>query len=389
MTNILVVHHDADLYGADRSLLLALRALKRASFHPILAVPHDGPLVEHVRREDVEAHIGLVGKLARGVLAPHRLPGVALDVVRSQRFLAKILAGRPIALVYTNSIAVVGGALWAKLRGTPRIWHVREIVVAPRIAAWGFPAMLRGLGGWCVCNSNATRAWLTGAQPALAARSSVIWNGLEPVAVPPADAVARWRADLGFGSDHVVVALVGRVNRWKGQGVLIDAARRLKAAGRERLRYVIVGDVADSQDHFRESMLEQIRQAGVADIVQWRPFTTEVNAVWAAADIAVVPSTEPEPFGRVAIEAMAHGLPVVASRHGGLVEIVEHEATGLLVPPGDGEALASALARLEAAPELRRSWGEAGRGRQIAHFGQDQHDRQLLSLVERLCRRDA
>ena len=158
-------------------------------------------------------------------------------------------------------------------------------------------------------------------------------------------------------------------------GLRIDPVRH------PRLRFVIVGDVADGQHHFREQMLARIREQGLQDRVRWLPFTPDVDVVWAGSDIALVPSIEPEPFGRVAIEAMAHGLPVVAAAHGGLVEIVTDGETGRLVPPGDAAALATALETLSDSPALRQRWGRAGLLRQQQHFSQRAHDASLTMVL--------
>ncbi len=381
MPLVLLVHHDADLYGADQSLLRTVRAMKSSPFTPIVALPHEGPLVALLQAEGAEVHIGPVGKLTRQLMKPLALPWVAVDMLRSLRFMSRIVAGRPVALAYTNSVAALGGALWAAVHRQPRLWHVREIVVAPKVAVWGFPRMLQALGGWCVCNSNATRQWVVGERPALADRSSVIWNGLEPVTKPTPDKVQAFRQQLGFGPEQVVATLVGRINRWKGQGVLIEAAQLLDAARFPDLRVLIVGDVADGQHHYREAMLAQIQAAGLQERVQWHPFTPDVDLVWAASDIAVAPSIEPEPFGRVAIEAMAHGLPVVATAHGGLAEIVVHGQTGYLVQPGSAGALAQAIGDLAHNAALRARMGQAGRQRQAQQFSQQEHDQKLLALI--------
>lgn len=385
--NILIVHHDADLYGSDKSLLRTVRALQADTFTPIVALPHHGPLVDLLRADGIEVHIGPVGKLTRQLMKPLAFPSVARDMLASIRFISRIVAKRPIALAYGNSVAALGGGLWAMLYGVPRLWHVREIVVAPKVAVKGFPWMLRLLGGWCVCNSNATRRWIVGVCPTLEARSSVVWNGLEEVPTPDPVTVADFRRGLGVTADEVMVTLVGRINRWKGQSVFIEAAARLNRQGLTRLRFLIVGDVADGQHHFREGMLDAIRREGLEQYVLWHPFTPEIDVVWAASDIAVVPSVEPEPFGRVAIEAMAHGLPVIASAHGGLTEIVEPEKTGLLVAPGNAEELAGAIARLVLSSPLRKSFGAAGCMRQRACFSQVEHDAKLLALMSELSRR--
>jgi len=386
MNHILVTHHDAELYGADKSLIRTLRALQRSDLKPIVALPLNGPLVEVLRADGIEVHIGPVGKLTRRFMKPLALPFVAWDLLASIRFLSRIIAGRRVVLAYGNSVAVLGGAIWALVHRVPRLWHVREIVVVPRVAARGFPWMLRLLGGWCVCNSQATRDWIVDEQPSLGPHSSVIWNGLEKLVPPQPEAVAAFRHKLGVLPGQTLVTLVGRINRWKGQGLLIEAAALLKARGVQGVRFLVLGDVADGQHHFREAMLAQIQAAGLEAEVLWHPFMPEVDVAWAASDIAVVPSIEPEPFGRVAIEAMAHGLPVIAAAHGGLVEIVEPEKTGLLVTPGSVEELANAIARLATEPGLRKSFGDAGRVRQNTVFSQEEHDQKLVGLMKQLAK---
>lgn len=390
MSLTLVIHHDADLYGADQSLLRAARALKAGGLQPVVVLPYEGPLLQRLQAEGLEVHTGPVGKLTRQRMKPAAWGQLIGELRATLRFLDGVVAGRPVRLAYINSVAAIGGGLWARLRGVPTLWHVRELVVSPRLAAAGLPWLLHALGGWCVCNSGATRDWLIGQQPRLATRSSVLWNGIEPARSPSPEDVRAFRKRLGFAPQHTVVTLVGRINRWKGQGVFVDAAAQLQAtAVHADTRFLIVGDVADGQHHFREDLLARIRAAGLGDRMSWQPFTPEVDVVWAVSDITVVPSVEPEPFGRVAIEAMAHGLPVVAAGHGGLAEIVVDGETGHLVAPGDATALASALATLIGDAGLRQRMGARGRERQLRLFSQAQHDQRLLELIERLSGRAA
>ena len=384
MNHILVTHHDAELYGADKSLIRTLRGLRSCDLKPIVALPLYGPLVDVLRADGMEVHIGPVGKLSRQLMKPLAAPRVACDMLASIRFLTRIIAGRRVVLAYANSVATLGGAVWALVHRVPRLWHVREIVVTPRVATHAFPWMLQLIGGWCVCNSHATRNWIVHHRPMLDGNSSVIWNGLERLVPPSPEAVAAFRGKLGVLPGETLVTLVGRINRWKGQGLLIEAAALIRSRGVQGVRYLMVGDVADGQTHFREAMLAQIQAAGLGDEVLWHGFMPEVDVAWAASDIAVVPSTEPEPFGRVAIEAMAYGLPVIAAAHGGLVEIVEPGKTGVLVKPGSVEELAGAIIRLVQEPGLRRSLGDAGRVRQAAVFSQEEHDHKLVGLIKQL-----
>jgi glycosyltransferase involved in cell wall biosynthesis len=126
--------------------------------------------------------------------------------------------------------------------------------------------------------------------------------------------------------------------------------------------------VFPGQEDIERELREKIARSGIEDRVVIQPFVDDVDAMWEAVDIALVPSTEPEPFGMVAIEAMRAGKPVVASAHGGLVEIVEEGVTGFLVPPSDSPALTAAIVKLAEDSELRQRFGEAGRARQRELF---------------------
>jgi glycosyltransferase involved in cell wall biosynthesis len=148
---------------------------------------------------------------------------------------------------------------------------------------------------------------------------------------------------------------------------------------------LIVGDPAPGQEANAIALREKVRSLGLEEKVILYGHTDDMNSVWSATDIAAVPSLEPEPFGRVAIEAMRASLPVVASDHGGLSEIVVNGETGYLVSPGDAYALAAALAKLLGSAQQRAAMGERGRVRQSEYFTQAEHDRRVLSVIRAVC----
>ena len=118
--------------------------------------------------------------------------------------------------------------------------------------------------------------------------------------------------------------------------------------------------------------------------MSFNSFEVDIFSVWRGSQIAVVPSTEPESFGMVAIEAMACGLPVLAAGHGGLLDIVLPEQTGLLFEPGNAAALADALARLAADPALRARLGAAGAQRQSEVFSMDRQAERTQAVYREL-----
>lgn len=187
----------------------------------------------------------------------------------------------------------------------------------------------------------------------------VIPNGFDPGvfdAVPPAR-VEELRRE-GNPEGRVVAAIFGRLARWKGQDVLLRAAERIPD-----LAVWVVGEALFTEDDraYAAELHSLARDAGGR--VRFLGFRRDVPALMRAADIVVHASRAAEPFGRVLVEGMLCGRPVVASSAGGPRDIVEDGGTGLLVPPGDSAALTAALERLVLSPALRKDMGRRGRER--------------------------
>lgn len=197
----------------------------------------------------------------------------------------------------------------------------------------------------------------------------------------PADTVRR---TLGAGPDDVLAILPGRLQRIKGQ----DVALRAFAAARERaprLKLAIVGETAFGLDEdFRAALEALAASLGVADRVRFTGFQRKMGDLYRAADIVLQPSLRPEGYGLVAAEALAAGRPVIASKIGALAELVTDGANGILVPAGDVDALAAALARLAGDAAFRELMGTvAARG---PHATPEWVARRLETLYGRLVR---
>ena len=184
--------------------------------------------------------------------------------------------------------------------------------------------------------------------------------------------------------DAPVIMLPGRLTRWKGQGVLIEAARRLARAD---VRVLLVGD-DQGRTAYRDELEEQIKRTGAEGIVHLTGPCRDMPAAYMLADVVVSASTDPEAFGRVAAEAQAMGRPVIATDHGGSRETVIAGETGWLVPPGDADALAQAL---RAALTMTRDERDRVAQRAIAHvrekFTKAQMCEKTLEAYSELLRR--
>lgn len=368
MKTILFVHQSADMYGSDKMLISLIKGLDKQQFRPVVLLPCHGPLLLELYKLDISVFVLPLLILGRASLSYSALLSMPFNLLRSMRALTRTLKGIDIDLVHTNTLAVISGALWARLKKIPHVWHVHEIIEHPPLASRFFPLLVRFFATRVVCNSFATQKKLLQFQPALAAKSVVIWNGLSYASPSCRQAAEIFRTDLGIQPNHIVVALVGRINRWKGQEVLVAAASDLHLKGERNICYLIVGGPPNGQEHFRTRLADQIGLSPAQAAIKLLDFTDDIAVVWAACDIAVIPSTEPEPFGLVALEAMSAGKPVIAANHGGLPEIVQNGISGILVIPGSSPDLAQAIKVLAENLPLRESMGSRGKATQLEKF---------------------
>lgn len=387
---ILFAHQAAELYGSDRVLLNLVQEIARLpSYDLIVALPEEGPLRVELERCGVEVHILPLAKVRRDMLTARGLLTLPFTMLGAVRAIDRILNGRRVDLVYSNTLAILAPAVWAKIRRVPHLWHVHEIVLSPAPARKGYPWLLRLLADRVVCNSTLTRNWLVSEQPTIASKALVIWNGLGSRPARDEIAIRQLRGRIGFQAGERLVALAGRINGWKGQEILVKAAGLLWEKGIRNVRYLIVGSPPPGQEGYLVRLQSAVELSPAAATISLLDFLPNVWAVWDACDLAVVPSTEPEPFGMVAIEAMAAGKPVIAAAHGGLLEIVEPGVTGLLVKPKDEVALADALERLLGDAELCVKMGQAGQARQAQVFSlESQVDGTVRCMDELVVRRE-
>jgi glycosyltransferase involved in cell wall biosynthesis len=148
---------------------------------------------------------------------------------------------------------------------------------------------------------------------------------------------------------------------------------------------LIVGDSFAGQEQLSEAVDLRIESSHILRARALRlPHAAEVGSVYEASDVVVVPSIEPEPFGLVAAEAMAAGLPVIASRIGGLPEIVDDHRTGLLVDPGDADSLLAAMRKLSASSSRRAEMGRQGRECFERRFRVDRYVEEITLVYEEL-----
>lgn len=365
---VLVIHSSAAQYGSDNalaSLLGGLGARLGKRFEAIVAVPHDGPLVERLRAQGIETLIVPLAVLHRS-LSPRFWLRFAWSMLRGSRRLAAIARERRVQLVHSNTSHVLNGAAVARRAGVPHLWHVREMnlwrgrigrVVASRVA--------RADGVVFVSEATRSAFLATGRQPA---RSFVLYDGMRCENFDHGLRDSGVRAGWGFGDAHFVIGLVGRIVFWKGQRQFIEAASAVHRAC-PQARFVIVGAALTPADRsFEADCRARTFELGLGGVLHFAGQSRDVARVMASLDALVLATTQGEPWGLVVLEAMASSLPIVATAAGGPLEMLQ-AGEGLLVPPGDEAAMAEALISLVSQPAQAREMGQRARAAVTRRFG--------------------
>lgn len=379
MKNILFIHQSAELYGSDKTLLLLLKGMNRSKFNPVVIVPFDGPLKAELERIEVEVVIAPVLKLYRDMFAPKNFLRFFKDVRKAMSAVNKLDQKYRFDIVYSNTLAVLLGMLFALKKKRVHLWHVHEIIEHPKILATVFPILLKNFADVVICNSNATRSNLTKRNPKIVTKSLVIYNGLEP---GKSTNLSITKESYGFSNDDIVVTLVGRISRLKGHKWVLNTILA-HFSEHKNLKFLFVGSPVPNQEYYLDEIREIISRNRLNEMVKILPFTYDLNPIWFITDIALMPSTEPESFGMVALEAMLAQKPVIGSNHGGLAEIIVDENTGYLVTPNDVPSLSAALKNMINNTSLRKQMGNEGHKRAIKEFSVNSYICQLENLFQK------
>jgi glycosyltransferase involved in cell wall biosynthesis len=368
--------------GAERGTIDIVAALSKAGARA-LVVTAGGRLMPAVDRSG-----------GRVVLLPvdRKSP---LVIIANGRRLASLIKRESVDIIHARSRAPAWSALVAaRLTGIPFVTTYHGIYHASgRLKRWYNSVMARG--DRVIANSAHTAEEIRRAYPAAISRMIVIPRGVDLSAFDrdalSQSRVAQLRRTWHVADEARLVLLAGRLSRWKGQDLFIDAAALL---GKERpladVVFVLAG-AAESTRYLTE-LMTLAERAGLGDRLVFAGHCNDMPAAYATANVVVSASREPEPFGRVMIEAQAMGAIVVATDHGGAQETVRTgaESTGFRVAPGDARALAQGIAMALSLPEEeRRAMASRARGHVHERFSTARMCADTLEVYRMLATRAA
>jgi glycosyltransferase involved in cell wall biosynthesis len=377
--NILYINLTAKMSGAEFSLLSLMAGLDKNKFQPILLLPEPGPFLDKAGTFGIET-----------VILPHlikfgeyfhfwKIPKALWAVLRLQ----KIIRGKEISLVHCNTprAAYIGG-LAAKLCGIPSVTHIRDIGLSPFVKKWQ-SRLLGFLSDRMISVSRATKMYVIGKNPFLEEKIQVIYNGVDLALIDRVPLVAI-RHELGIPASAPLIGMAGRIESSKGLDILIQAAEIIKRTF-PSLRILVIGSIFEKQDQdYLDKLTIKISEKGLKSNVVFTGFRPDALGIIKALDIVVHPALCPDSLPRTVIEAAGLKKTIVASRVGGIPEILLDTVSGILVEPGNAEALAEVVMFLLVHPEESSRLGEAARKRVACLFDIKKHLDEITAIYSSL-----
>lgn len=362
--NILFLQSSSEGYGSGKIILQVLRFYQNQGFSPVVVLTNEGTIQQELELLKIPVYIQNLGILRRKYLSPYGLLNRLIKNIKAYQLLSSLHRKFGFELVYSNTLAVIVGAFWAKRQQLPHIWHIHEILPGPAPLV-GFLATLldRTTRSPIAVSQSVANHW----QPRLKkAKIQVIHNGIPYEEFIEARPKLKW--ELGFSDSVLLIGMIGRINPGKGQLFFLELAAEIVESHPET-HFILVGDPFPGYESILEEVKMRIRDKKLENNVSYLGFRKDIPEVMASLDVFVLPSILPDSFPTVILEAMAAAKPVIATRSGGASEMVLDGETGFLIPKGSVEEGVNYLKELLVRKELRQEMGLAGRERVLNVFG--------------------
>ncbi len=364
---ILYLANSGDIIGGGQiSLLGLLKRLNRGKYHPVVVCPAVGSLYDELKRIGVETHIVRMNTL--------RNLNFLLWVKTINR-LVQLIKSKKIQIIHSNgSRATIFGGIAARLTKTPLIWHVR-IVNSDKL----LDRLLARLASKIIVISKAVSRrfnWLKNKEDKIV----LVYNGIDLEKFKPNVGIRKVRGE-SLSSKTPMVVTVGRLDWYKGHKYLLEAAEKIVQILPDA-RFLIVGD-----GEYRKRLENQVKQLNLDENVIFTGNRKDIPEILAGIDLFVLSSVS-EGFGRAVAEAMACAKTVVATKAGGLSEVVEDGITGRLVSPKNSTALAEAIIELLKDKKKAKNMGIAGRKRVEKLFSIERNVKSIEELYKKILTRE-
>jgi glycosyltransferase involved in cell wall biosynthesis len=354
MINILYLHGGAELYGADVVLLELLKGLDKTLFKPYVILPNDGPLVEELKKNDIEVEVYPYPILRRQYFTPTGLMCYIKGFFKAKKYLEKVCVKNDIHIIHSNTAAVLEGLFLKKAKKIKHVWHIHEMIDSPKIIYKFLSYLISNKSDYVVAVSNSVKSHWEKENQFKSDYFKVIHNGIDNCRFNPHNQTDYLRKELCIESNDLIVGMIGRVNAIKGQGTFIKAMEHV-IEKKNNTKAILVGGVFEGQEWRYKELEEEIKKSKFSSNFIIMDFRKDVENLHCLFDVFVLPSIGNDSFPTVVLEAMASGTPVVGFNSGGISEMIEHSSNGFFATFGEEDSLAEKILELLEDSELRDS----------------------------------
>src|SRR5690606_20577822 len=241
------------------------------------------------------------------------------------------LNGREVLCIQSNTLATMFGAFYCFGNSTYHVLHVHEIMDRPWFVKYFFSFFQLFFANKIIFNSKATETFYLNILRFLKKKSVLIYNGIDRDSeFLNSNQREQLRLELfQANKEEILIGLIGRFNRLKGHKLLIEDFKEVNFK-HQNTKLCLIGSPPESQEHFLDDIKQIIKQENLTSRIIILPFQEEIYRIIDTLDIVTVPSTEPESFGIIAVEAMLSKKVVIGSNIGGLSNVIKNMETGLL-----------------------------------------------------------
>jgi glycosyltransferase involved in cell wall biosynthesis len=350
--------------GAEQVLVTELKGLSRELFFPLVCVISEkGPVGEMIEQMGIP------------VISLHRMKKHQFDYGIIREIKALILQEK-IVLVHTHLYdGGKYGRIAARMAKVPGIIHTaHNIYIKRRTKYHLINRILASFTGRIIAVSEAVKESLVRYDRINRNKIQVIYNGIDLTGFDGPFSPKDIRAGLGIGAEEFVIGVIARLEEQKGHRFLLEALSQLPESPASCLKILIVGD-----GQLRSVLEAETKKRGLSSKVFFLGTRKPITPILKALDLFLLPSLW-EGFSMAILEAMAAGVPVIATRVGGAGEVIASGRDGLLIPPGDAQSLAKAIQDVLEHRDKYKEMARNGRERVRQHFSQEQHMMALQTL---------
>lgn len=379
MKRILFLDQSGQLGGAELCLLdLAVATRARST----VVLFDDGPFRQRLDEAGVNARVismGAAGKFQKsgGLRGAWSLAPAMVRMV-----MALVREAHAHDVIYANTCkALVVGAVVSRIARKPMIAHLHDILSTRHFSGFNLRLLVGAADRAClvIANSQATAdAYQSASKKSPTVQ--VIPNGFDPMPFFGISPERRSQLRMEWGSgDAFTIGVFGRLSRWKGQHVVLDALKLVPG-----VHAVFVGDALFTGDdrEYRSELMATASGSELAGRAHFLGFRDDIPELMQCMDAVVHASIEPEPFGRVIVEGMFAARPVIASNEGGPKELILDGTTGILITPDRADLLADAIQKIQCDPDHAAQMGGMAREFAVSQYAIDTVVRKVLSMIE-------